>query len=139
MKITARRIVLETVGWILVLAGIAALVLPGPGLLLIVCGLAILAEQYPWAERRLHPLRDRAIQAAADGVRTVPRILMSLLSIAVMTTIGIIWGIKPDPPRWWPIDERWWLLGGWTTGATIIFSALVALGLLGYSWRKHRP
>ena len=29
----ARRIVLETIGWILVVVGVAALVLPGPGLL----------------------------------------------------------------------------------------------------------
>ena len=38
----ARRLVLEIIGWLLVVVGIAALVLPGPGLLAIVAGLALL-------------------------------------------------------------------------------------------------
>ena len=36
----AKRLVLEVVGWTLVVAGIAALVLPGPGLLMVFGGLA---------------------------------------------------------------------------------------------------
>ena len=39
----AKRLLLEILGWVLLLAGIAALVLPGPGLLLMFAGLAILA------------------------------------------------------------------------------------------------
>ena len=39
MKAAAKRIGLEIVGWVLVVAGIAALVLPGPGLLMIAGGI----------------------------------------------------------------------------------------------------
>ena len=39
----AKRIVLEVVGWALLLIGVAALFLPGPGLLCIFAGLALLS------------------------------------------------------------------------------------------------
>ena len=35
-----KALALEVVGWILVVAGIAALILPGPGLLMLFAGLA---------------------------------------------------------------------------------------------------
>jgi hypothetical protein len=134
----ARRVLLEGLGWLLVVAGIAALVLPGPGLLLLFAGLAILAEQYEWAARRVEPVRAAALRGAADGVRTVPRILLSLTGIACLAAAGITWGISPDSPGWWPFRESWWLPGGWTAGATMLVSAVLALGLLVWSWRRLR-
>lgn len=133
-----RRLVLEVAGWTLIVAGLAALVLPGPGLLLLFGGLAVLAEQYPWAERRLEPVRDQALKTAADGVRSIPRLLMSLTSVAVLAAAGVIWGLRPDQPHWWPLDDRWWLPGGWSTGGALLLSAAVALALLAYSWRLRR-
>ena len=53
----AKRIVLETLGWVLLLLGIAALFLPGPGLLGMFAGLALLSQQYDWAEKRVEPVR----------------------------------------------------------------------------------
>ena len=58
MKGAAKRVLLEVVGWLLVLAGIAALILPGPGLLLLAAGLFVLSQQYEWAERRVDPILD---------------------------------------------------------------------------------
>jgi hypothetical protein len=53
--------VLVTVGGpLVVLAGIAMLVLPGPGLVVIALGLGMLALEYPWA-RRLLLLLGRAL------------------------------------------------------------------------------
>ena len=49
MKGAAKRVTLEVVGWTLVVAGIVALVAPGPGLLMVFGGLAILSQQYDWA------------------------------------------------------------------------------------------
>jgi hypothetical protein len=134
----AKRIALETLGWLLVVGGLAALVLPGPGLLAIVAGLALLSQQYDWAQRRLEPMKRRALQAAADGVATWPRILMSGLGVAVLVALGIVWGLRPDAPGWWPLRDRWWLLGGWGTGASLILSGLIALALIVYSYRHFR-
>ncbi len=70
MRARFRRIVLEVVGWVLVVAGIAALVLPGPGLLMLFAGLVILSQEYDWAERRVEPIKVRALRGAAEGVET---------------------------------------------------------------------
>jgi hypothetical protein len=134
----AKRIVLETLGWVLLAGGVAALFLPGPGLLAIVAGLALLSQQYEWAERRLEPMKKRALAAAADGVATWPRIMMSALGVAFLVALGVFWSIKPDAPGWWPVDDKWWLPGGWGTGVSLIVSGLLALALIVYSYQKFR-
>jgi uncharacterized protein (TIGR02611 family) len=47
------------VGSTVLLLGIAMIVLPGPALLLIPLGLAILATEFLWARRLLRQARDR--------------------------------------------------------------------------------
>lgn len=133
-----RRLAIEIAGWTLVLAGIAALVLPGPGLLALFAGLAILSQQYEWAERRVRPVEILALRSAAEGVKTVPRIVMSCLGALSIAAVGVVWGVGIDVPSWWPLDERWWLPGGWATGATLIASSVLALALVGYSVRRFR-
>lgn len=134
----ARRIVLEVIGWTLVVVGIAALVLPGPGLLALFAGLAVLSQQYTWAERRVRPVERAAKKAAADSVQTWPRILGSLLGVAWLIGLGVYWGVRPPAPDWWPVQERLWLLGGWGTGGTLIASGLLALAMIVYSYRRFR-
>lgn len=48
------------VGGLVTTAGVVMLVTPGPGLLVIIAGLAILATQFTWAERALDKMKDRA-------------------------------------------------------------------------------
>jgi uncharacterized protein (TIGR02611 family) len=60
-------------GGVLVLAGIAMLVLPGPGLLVIVAGLAVLATQYTWAQVALEKTRERARKAGRGARRALSR------------------------------------------------------------------
>ena len=132
----ARRIVLEVVGWVLLLAGIAALVLPGPGLILMFLGLAILSEQYTWAERWVTPVRLRALKGAAESVATWPRIVMSTAFALALMACGLLWIVSPDEPSWWPADAGLWLPGGLWTGVTQILSGILALLLIGYSYRR---
>lgn len=137
-KAAARRIAIEVVGWTLVVAGIAALVLPGPGLLALFAGLAVLSQQYEWAERRLQPVKTAAYKSAADSVQTWPRILMSLSGVATLAAFGVLWIVDPDAPAWWPVSESWWLIGGLGTGITLILSSLIALAIIVYSFRTFR-
>ena len=51
------------VGGTVTAAGVVMLVTPGPGLLVIVAGLAILATQFAWAERALERMKARARSA----------------------------------------------------------------------------
>ena len=138
MSSAARRILLEVVGWTLVVLGIAALVLPGPGLLMLFAGLAVLSQQYAWAERRVRPVEKAAKKAAAESVQSWPRIVMSLLGVAWLAGLGVVWGLRPAAPDWWPLRESWWLIGGWGTGATLIASAFIALAMVVYSFRHYR-
>jgi len=132
----AKRVGLEVLGWTLVVLGIAGLILPGPGLLGLFAGLYVLSQQYEWAERKVEPVKVAAFRAAAEGVQTWPRILVSVLGVLVMIGIGVVWGIRPDAPGFWPVDERWWLFGGWPTAITLIISAFIALGLIVFSYRR---
>jgi len=132
----AKRVVLETLGWVLLLAGVAAIFLPGPGLLGILAGLALLSQQYDWAERRVEPVRLRALQGAAEGVETWSRIVLSLLGVVSLVGFGVLWLLSPPAPGWWPFAESWWLPGGIWTAVTQIASAFIALGLIIYSYRR---
>ncbi len=59
----ARRIVVGVVGTTVVLLGVAMLVLPGPALIVIPAGLALLALEFAWARRWLRIARERSQQA----------------------------------------------------------------------------
>jgi sterol desaturase/sphingolipid hydroxylase (fatty acid hydroxylase superfamily) len=134
----AKRILLEIVGWTLILAGIAALVLPGPGLLMLFAGLVVLSQQYEWAERRLEPVERMAKRAAAEGVETWWRVALSTLGGLAILAFGVLWIVDPAAPGWWPVRDSWWLIGGPATGITLVLSGFIALGLLAYSYRKYR-
>ncbi|MFI5430196.1 PGPGW domain-containing protein [Aeromicrobium sp. UC242_57] len=131
-----RRLAIEIAGWTLVVVGLAALVLPGPGLLALFAGLAVLSQQYEWAERRLRPVEVMALKSAAEGVQTWPRIIASCTAAIAIGVVGVIWGIGLDVPGWWPIADKWWLPGGWATAGTLIASSLMALGFIVYSYKR---
>ncbi len=46
-----RSVGLEVLGWILIPVGIALMPLPGPGLLVVAAGVALLSRRYVWAQR----------------------------------------------------------------------------------------
>jgi uncharacterized protein (TIGR02611 family) len=58
----ARRIVISVVGGTVLLIGVAMLVLPGPGLIVIPLGLAILGAEYAWARHWLGKVKERTAQ-----------------------------------------------------------------------------
>ena len=60
----ARRIVILIVGMTVLLIGVAMIVLPGPAVVVIPVGLAILATEYAWARRWLRVVQDSAEKGA---------------------------------------------------------------------------
>ena len=66
----ARRVVVAVVGGAVVGVGAALLVLPGPALVVIPAGLAILGVEFSWARRWLRRLNQAAAEA---GARFTPR------------------------------------------------------------------
>ena len=59
-----KRIGITIVGFVLVLGGVVLLVLPGPGMLVIIGGLAVLGTEYMWARRALDVAKKKAKEAA---------------------------------------------------------------------------
>lgn len=60
----SRRVAVTLVGFLVLLVGLVLLMLPGPGLLVIALGFAILATEFVWAWRA-----KRFIQAKARSAR----------------------------------------------------------------------
>ena len=60
---SGKRIAVTIAGFTVLVIGVALLALPGPGILVIIGGLAILATEYVWAQRLLAKAKARATQA----------------------------------------------------------------------------
>lgn len=123
----ARRVLVTVAGVALCVVGIALLVLPGPGLLLVLAGLVLLANEYPWARRMTGPVRRRAIQASEQSVASPVRIGATALCGLALTGAGLAWILVPALP-----------FGGVATGSSLIVSGIVVLALLVYSYRRFR-
>lgn len=67
----AKRVAVTVAGLLVVLAGVLMLVLPGPGIITIIAGLAILATEYMWAEHLLQTAKSRATRAKEAAVSRV--------------------------------------------------------------------
>lgn len=81
-----KRIAVLVVGLAVLVAGAAMLVLPGPGILVLIVGLAILATEFVWAERVL----DRATANASRAASRVTaarngRLALIVSSLALLT------------------------------------------------------
>jgi uncharacterized protein (TIGR02611 family) len=57
---SGKRVAVLVIGLALVAGGLAMLVLPGPGLLVVIAGLAVLATEFVWAERMLDTAKEQA-------------------------------------------------------------------------------
>ena len=85
-----KRIAVIVVGSVVLLAGAAMLVLPGPGFLVVAAGLAILATEFDWAERWMLRARRRA-EAAAESAGT---------SLRAVVIVGIVLTVAASVAAW---------------------------------------
>ena len=136
----ARKTWITILGWFLVVAGVILMPLPGPGLLILLSGLIVLSQEYEWAERKLEPVKEKAIEGAKDSVATYPRIVLTALSATAILAVGVwVWSDPVVPEIWIVGPELPFGLGGWATGSTVILSGLIAWGVLIYSIKVYRP
>ena len=123
----AKRLLVFILGVAVLAAGVAMLALPGPGVVVIIVGLVILATEFAWAERMLDKTTTRAAGAAtkltgnrsgqlalaASGVgMIVAGIVVAVFfgefvvvgtSVAIAGVIGLA-TLHPKVQRW--IDEQ---------------------------------
>jgi len=62
----AKRVIVIVIGFTVLLAGVAMIVLPGPAFIVIPLGLAILATEFVWARNLLKKVKEK-IRRAKDG------------------------------------------------------------------------
>lgn len=124
--VSVKRVVVSLVGAVVLAIGVLLLVLPGPGLLLVLAGLVILASEFPALEKYVHPVRVRAMKTAEDSVSSPWRIAGTALGGLGLMAVGVAWGLIDRLP-----------FSGWSTGASLILSGLIVWGLLIWSYRRH--
>lgn len=92
------RAAVALAGFVVVLAGLAAIPLPGPGLLIVAAGLAILALEFAWAERWLERTIEQ-VDAAGDKVKRASRaqqvvmVLLVVVAAAALVTLAYAWDL----------------------------------------------
>jgi uncharacterized protein (TIGR02611 family) len=83
------RVPFALLGFTVVLVGLALLVLPGPGLLVIAVGLGMLALEFAWAERVLERTLDRMTETSSR-VRRLGRLERAVSALAGVATLGAL-------------------------------------------------
>jgi uncharacterized protein (TIGR02611 family) len=99
------KLVVTLVGSAVLVAGLIMMVTPGPGLLGIVAGLAILATEWDWADRWLTSARRKLDEARAAAAAMDPRvrrrrILLTLTALAAVLVVVVGYVAIADWPGW---------------------------------------
>ena len=68
-----RWVVVATIGGTFLVLGIVFLVLPGPGLPLVIAGLTVLASEFAWANYMLSRIKEKSQQVAQKAKSTIRR------------------------------------------------------------------
>ena len=113
-----KRFAVTLAGAALLAVGLAMMVLPGPGILLIVAGLAVLATEYVWARRLLVKARKQAADVQAAAVASPLRTAGSVVFALGLLGLGIAMLVRPD------LDLPFW---GGVTGGLLVTTSLILL------------
>lgn len=113
------KIVITLVGTMVMGAGLVMMITPGPGIVGIVLGLAILATEWEWADRWLVAAKRKAQQAkekaeAMDPAVRRRRLLLVGVAVLVIAVVVVGYVALFDWPS--PAVDGWdWLQGlaGW--------------------------
>lgn len=86
------KVVVTIVGILVIVAGIVMLVAPGPGIVGIILGLAILATEWAFAERWMYGMKEYAAQAAERARGMDPDVRRRRLLLTGLTVVLVVGG-----------------------------------------------
>ncbi len=89
---------IAVLGGLLTLAGIALLVLPGPGFVLVAAGLAVLSTRFSWARKPLDYAKDKAQEGVAEVGKSPWRATGAALAALVLVALGVLALMGVDLP-----------------------------------------
>jgi hypothetical protein len=117
-----KTVVIAVLGGLLTLSGIALLVLPGPGFVLVAAGLAVLATQFEWARKPLEYAKGKAEGGIHEVGRSWWRAAFAVLCALVLVTVGVVVLVGVDLP-----------FTNAFTAVVLILSGLFLVGTVGYA------
>ncbi len=120
-----KKAVVAVLGITLLLIGIALLVLPGPGFLLIAGALALLATQFEWAKKPLDYAKDKAEVGIKEVASSKLRTAFAVLCALVLVGIGVADLAGVDVP---------WV--NRISAVLLILSGLFLVGTMVYALRR---
>ncbi|WP_457085112.1 PGPGW domain-containing protein [Modestobacter sp. SYSU DS0657] len=131
-----KTVVVAVLGGLLTLAGIALLVLPGPGFVLVAAGLAVLATRFSWARKPLDYAKEKAQEGIEEVGRSPWRALGAVLAALVLVGLGVLTLIGVEIP-----------FANAFTAVVLILSGLFLVGTVVFARheehvqveRAHRP
>jgi hypothetical protein len=85
---STRRLAVLVLGCAVTAAGLVMMVTPGPGLVVIIAGLAILATEFTWAEILLERARKQAVRAKNVALRKAGGLRRRTLRLRVQVRQG---------------------------------------------------
>jgi hypothetical protein len=124
---TVKTVVVGVLGGLLTLAGIALLVLPGPGFVLVAAGLAVLATQFDWAKKPLDYAKEKAVDGIEEVGRSPWRAAFAVVCALVLVGLGIAVLAGLDLP-----------LVNAFTAVVLVLSGLFLIGTVVYARVKER-
>ena len=86
-----KRFAVTLVGAVLLVLGVAMMVLPGPGILVIVGALAVLATEYVWAQPLLEKAKSQAEKVQGAAVASPLRAAGTVLFGVRLLALGLRW------------------------------------------------
>jgi len=113
------KLLVTTLGVLVMVGGLVMMVTPGPGVLGIALGLAILATEYDWAERWLAKAREKAHEARLKAEAMDPKVRRRRLLLTGLMFVAVTGGVALYVALYdWPgfaLDSWDWLQGmaGW--------------------------
>jgi uncharacterized protein (TIGR02611 family) len=120
-----RLVAVTVVGSVLLVAGVVALVLPGPGMLLCLLGLVVLSREYAWARRSLRWARVTSQQSVARSSSSRTATVLSELGGLALAVVGLAELVVGLP------------LLGTVTASLLILSGAVVVATTAWARRQY--
>ena len=120
-----RQAVVAVLGGLLTLAGIALLVLPGPGFVLVAAGLAVLATRFSWARKPLDYAKDKAREGIEEVAEHRWRAVGAVVCAMVLIALGVLVLAGVDLP-----------LVNASSAVLLVLSGLFLVGTVVYARRQ---
>lgn len=90
----SKKTLLALLGWVVALLGIVMIPYPGPGWLVFLLGLSILARQFAWA-KKVHDFFLRFYHQWQKWMRQQPLVIKSLFWVLTIATVVVtLWVIN---------------------------------------------